>query len=145
MASQVSPNRYAVEDFTFNDGLHVPKGSLISWVAVHNQIDPSIEPNPEQFDPTRGYLKRQVSDKEATRHLAGQPSLENLAFGFGSQACPGRTLALWVVKVVLARLIRDYEFRFGEHQGKPKSMQILEFVFPDPDAKLMVRRRRVVD
>ncbi|PVH92541.1 putative cytochrome P450 [Periconia macrospinosa] len=139
----ITPNRYAVEDFTFKDGLHIPKGALLGWVSIHNQVDPAIAPNPDRFDPMRSYRKRQVSAEEASKHLAGQPSLENLSFGYGSQACPGRNFAVSMLKMVVSRLLRDFEFKFDEHQTKPSNIHILEFIIPDPGAKLMMRRKMI--
>lgn len=124
------------------DGLQIPKGALLGWVSIHNQIDPAITPRPDAFDPLRSYRKRQASVAEAAKHLAGQPSLENLSFGFGSQACPGRNIAVSVLKMVVSRLLADYEFRFGDHQAKPSNIHLLEFIIPDPKAKLMMRRRK---
>lgn len=91
----------------------------------------------------RSYRKRQASAEEALKHLAGQPSVENLTFGFGSQACPGRNIAISVLKMVLSRLLHDYEFEFGEHQAKPSNIHLLEFIIPDPNAKVMMRKRRL--
>lgn len=131
-----------MEDFTFKDGLRIPKGALLGWVSIHNQVDHNIAANPEEFDPMRSYRKRQVSAEEATKHLAGQPSLENLSFGFGSQACPGRHIAVSVLKMIVSRLLSEYEFKFGENQAKPSNIHILEFIIPDPNAKLTMRKRR---
>jgi len=115
---------------------------LLGWVSIHNQINHDVAPNPEHFDPMRSYRKRQASAEEASAHLAGQPSLDNLSFGFGSQACPGRNIAVSVLKMVVSRLLLDYEFKFGEHQAKPSNIHLFEFIIPDPNAKLMMRKRR---
>lgn len=131
-----------MEEITFQDGLRIPKGALLGWVSIHNQIDPEIAPEPDKFDPMRSYKKRQMSDYEHSKHLAGQPSLENLSFGFGSEACPGRNIAVSVLKMVLSRLLRDYEFKFEDGQAEPKNIYLLEFIIPDPRAKLMMRKRK---
>jgi cytochrome P450 len=117
---------------------------LIGWVGIHNQIDPEITPDPELFDPMRSYRKRRSSPDEESNHLAGQPSRDNLSFGFGSQACPGRHIAVSIVKMVVSRLLVDYEFKFAEGKEKPSSVHLLEFIFPDPAAKLMMRKRKAV-
>jgi cytochrome P450 len=117
---------------------------LIGWVSIHNQIDPEITPNPKLFDPMRSYRKRHSSPEEEGKHLAGYPSMDNLSFGYGSQACPGRHIAVNVVKMVVSRLLVDYEFKFAEGKEKPRGVHLLEFIFPDPASKLMMRRRRLV-
>ncbi|KAI0124115.1 hypothetical protein BJ170DRAFT_72948 [Xylariales sp. AK1849] len=90
----------------------------------------------------RGFRKRNSSPGEESKHLAGQPSRENLSFGFGSQACPGRNIAVSVVKMVVSRLLLDYEFKMAEGEQKPMSIHLLKFIFPDPASKLMMRKRR---
>ncbi|PNP47762.1 hypothetical protein THARTR1_10447 [Trichoderma harzianum] len=140
----ITPNRYALESVTFKDGLHIPKGTLLGWVSIHNQVNPEIAANPEQFDGMRSYQKRRSSPDEANKHLAGQPSLENLSFGYGSQACPGRVIAVSMLKMIVSRLLRDYEFKFGEGQAKPSNIHLLEFIIPDPKAKVTIRKRRTV-
>lgn len=140
----VTPNRFATESFTFKDGLHIPKGSLLGWISIHNQIDPEVTPEPEVFDPMRCYRKRYSSPDEESKHLAGQPALDSLTFGFGSQACPGRYIAVNVIKMVVSRLLVDYEFKYAEGKAKPRSIHLLEFIFPDPASTLMMRKRQVV-
>ncbi|KAI0196452.1 cytochrome P450 [Astrocystis sublimbata] len=138
----ITPNRYAYQDVTFKDGLTVPKGALIGFVAVHNQIDPEIAPNPEVFDPMRSYRRRMVNAEERQKYMAGQPSKENFAFGYGAQACPGRNYAVAVLKMVLSRIIMDYEFKFPEGQTGPTKYHLMEFIIPDPRARLMMRKRK---
>ncbi|KAJ8130147.1 hypothetical protein O1611_g3484 [Lasiodiplodia mahajangana] len=138
----ITPNRYAYESVTFKDGLTIPKGALVGFVAIHNQIDPEIAPNPEVFDPLRSYRRRHSSPDERDKHLAGQPSKENFAFGYGSQACPGRNYAIAVIKMVLSRMLVDYEFKFVEGHTKPTKYHLMEFIIPDPTAKLLMRKRK---
>ncbi|KAI1258587.1 cytochrome P450 [Xylariaceae sp. FL1019] len=138
----ITPNRYAMEDVTFKDGLFVPKGSLLGFVSIHNQIDPQIAPEPERFDPLRSLRKRQSGPDEREKNLAGLPSRENFAFGYGSQACPGRHIAVNVLKMVTSKLVTEYEFKSPPGRaGKPNNIHLLEFIFPDPAATIMMRKR----
>ena len=80
----------------------------------------------------------------------GQPYLrqfsttdENHAhFGHGRYACPGRYVASMEIKMVVARLLMDYEWKFPEGSGKPKQLSLLEFNFSDPSAKIMIREKK---
>ncbi|TRX91613.1 hypothetical protein FHL15_007395 [Xylaria flabelliformis] len=140
----ITPNRYAVQSVTFKDGLVVPKGALLGFVGIHNQIDPAIAPQPELFDPLRSYRKRHSAPDEMTKHLAGHPSQENFAFGYGGQACPGRLIAVNVLKMVTSRLVTEYEFQSPPGRaGQPNKIYLLEFIFPDPAATIMMRKIRV--
>ncbi|KAI0458270.1 cytochrome P450 [Xylaria acuta] len=138
----ITPNRYAYESVTFKDGLTIPKGALVGFVAIHNQIDPEIAPDPQVFDPMRSYRKRHSSPEEKDKHLAGQPSKENFAFGYGAQACPGRNYAVSVLKMVLSRILVDYEIKSIDGHKSPTKYHLMEFIIPDPTAKLMMRKRK---
>ena len=92
----------------------------------------------------RSYRKRHSSPGEEGKHFAGQPSVDNLGFGFGSQACPGRHIAVNLIKMVVSTLLKDHEIKFAEGKGKPKAVHLVEFTFPDPASKLMMRKRRGV-
>jgi cytochrome P450 len=62
-------------------------------------------------------------------------------FGHGRQACPGRLFAVAEIKMILARLIVDYDFQFAGHGGRPRSLTIDEMVFPNPFAKLSITKK----
>jgi cytochrome P450 len=142
LLAAVTPNRYAYESVTFKDGLTIPKGALVGFVSIHNQIDPEIAPDPDAFDPMRSYRKRYSSPDERDKHLAGQTSKENFSFGYGQQACPGRNYAVNVIKLVLSQMLVDYEFKYVAGNTKPTKYHLLEFIIPDPTAKVMMRKRR---
>jgi cytochrome P450 len=91
----------------------------------------------------RSYKKRYSSPQQTNKHLAGQTSPDNLAFGYGKLACPGRAFSVGEVKLILARLLSQYEFQFPERiQSRPKNLYADENVFPDPNANVMIRIRR---
>ncbi|KAI1428890.1 cytochrome P450 [Xylaria sp. FL1777] len=137
------PQRIALEPLTLKDGTHIPKGSRICWAGSSHMNDPSVTPRPEVFDPMRSYRKRHSSADQMNKHLAGQTSPDNLGFGYGKLACPGRHFAVGVTKLVLARLLVEYEFKFPDHvTSRPKTLNADEFLFTDPGTKIMMRLRR---
>lgn len=100
---------------------------------------------PERFDPLRSYRKRHADyDKNKYRFTAGQTNAASLSFGYGSQACPGRYFAVAEIKLVLMRLLLDFEFRHPDGKTRPQTMYADENVFMDPGAKLMMRTRKDV-
>ncbi|RYP17317.1 hypothetical protein DL765_004608 [Monosporascus sp. GIB2] len=138
----LGPQREALEPLTLKDGTYIPKGSRISWAGHHHMNDPAITPNPEAFDPMRSYRKRHASPDQMNKHLAGQTSPDNLAFGYGKLACPGRAFSVGEIKLILARLIRQYDFKFPEGKTRPLNMYADENVFPDPEGRIVMRRRK---
>ncbi|RWA03662.1 hypothetical protein EKO27_g11441 [Xylaria grammica] len=140
----LSPQRVALQPYTMKDGTHIPKGCRIAFANGEHQMDPEITPDPLKFDPMRAYRKRQSSEQQYDRNQAVLTDLNNnLTFGYGNQACPGRFLGVAEVKFLLARLLSEFDFKYPEGKSMPKTMYADENVFVNPSAKLMMRKRKV--
>ncbi|KAI0554734.1 cytochrome P450 [Xylaria curta] len=137
----LSPQREAMESLTLSDGTYIPKGSRISWAAYNHINSHVITPNPENFDPMRSYRKRHAAPDERNKHLAGQTDVNNLTFGYGKLACPGRAFAISEVQMILVKILMDFDFKFPTGKGRPKDMFADEQMFPDPSATILIRRR----
>ncbi|KAK6222459.1 P450 monooxygenase [Colletotrichum tabaci] len=122
-------NRRAEEPITLSDGTFLPKGTLLT-VATHNTRDPALwGPSPERFDGHR-FLRMRERPGHENRWQFISTSPEFLAFGHGMHACPGRFFASNEIKIVLAHLVMNYDWRVvGE--TPPGSMFASRFV-PDP-------------
>lgn len=138
----MAPQRFTTVPITLKDGTLIPAGAKVGFPSYHHMNDPETTPNPETFDPLRSYRKRHASPDQMTKHIAGQTSMTNLAFGYGNQACPGRYLAVGEAKMILARLLSDFDFKFKEGQTRPQSIGADENMMPDPSVKVLMRRRR---
>ncbi|KXX73114.1 Ent-kaurene oxidase [Madurella mycetomatis] len=140
----LNPQRLAYESITLKDGTHIPAGTRLAFAAKDYQMDPAVYPDPFVFDPMRNYRKREKSSRPGERELlrAGVTNPENLAFGYGNQACAGRHFAVAEIKLVMARLLYEFEFKFPDGKGRPKNMYINENIFTDQDATIMMRKRR---
>lgn len=133
----------ALQPYTLKDGTHIPKGCRIAFANGDHQMDPEITPDPFTFDPMRSYRKRQSSRLQHDRNQAVLTDLNNnLTFGYGNQACPGRFLGVAEVKFLLARLLTEFDFKYPEGKSMPRTLHADENVFPEPSAKLMMRKRR---
>lgn len=114
-----------------------------------------MTPNPHAFDPMRSYRKRRAGRDGENMHrfVVGQTNPDDMSFGYGGQACPGRYFAAAEMKLLLMRLLREFDFApssevaVGEGVGegvrkRPRSITADENVILDPAAKVMMRRRR---
>ncbi|RYP67897.1 hypothetical protein DL771_007005 [Monosporascus sp. 5C6A] len=137
----LSPQRVAIESITLKDGLHIPAGARVGFPHHQYQMDPSVTPDPDKFDPLRSYRKRRASPDMINKFQAVQLDLSNLTFGYGSQACPGRFFAVTEIKMILARLLHEYDIQFPPMKARPQTLHPDENVFLDPNAKLMMRKR----
>ena len=75
------------------------------------------------------------------KHAMAVPDKERLVFGHGKQACPGRFFAVNEMKMILARFLIGYEFKYPEGKSRPRNFFLEEYIIPDPRAKLMMRNR----
>ncbi|RCI12737.1 hypothetical protein L249_1273 [Ophiocordyceps polyrhachis-furcata BCC 54312] len=126
--------RMAKQDMRLYDGTRVRSGTVLAFAAC--------EPD-EPFDPMRSYRLRRASwPDQRDGHRAGAAHRANLTFGYGSQACPGRHFAVAEVKLVVARLLLEFDFKFLPRQSRPWTFDLNEMVLVNPWAKMLMRRRR---
>ena len=48
------------------------------------------------------------------------------------------------MKIVLSRILLNYEMKFPKGQGRPRNMKILELSFQDPAGRIMLKRRGLI-
>lgn len=121
----------------------MPAGAKIGFPSFEHQHDPAVvTPDPALFDPMRSYRKRHAAPEERNKHLAGQPHPDNLVFGYGTQACPGRHFAVAETKLILVRLLSEYDVRHVEGKSRPRTFYAGDNAFLSPGATLMMRKRK---
>ncbi|KAI1206320.1 cytochrome P450 [Annulohypoxylon truncatum] len=147
---------------TFHDGTHVPAGTYAALPIHAIENDAAHTPDPEVYDGLRSFRAREQFEQQSNAAAADKsgnvdnnnklasakefqfstPTRTVLNFGYGKAACPGRFFASVVIKMVVVRLITEYEFRFLPGTGRPKNVMLYEFLFPWPWQKVLVRRRK---
>ena len=67
---------------------------------------------------------------------------DHLIYGYGTQACPGRFFAVHEAKVVLARILANYDFKLKD-KGGPHPMSGADGILTkaDPSTKFLFKRR----
>lgn len=75
-----------------------------------------------------------------SRHLAATPDETYLPFGYGQHACPGRFFAINELKVLLAYIICNYEFKTTDGR-RPGNFFFGLGVIPNPSAQLLFKAR----
>ncbi|KAI0862108.1 cytochrome P450 [Xylaria cubensis] len=147
--------RDTCQDVTLSDGLFLPKGTFVVANLYQITHDPDIvqsDSDPNSFDGLRYYkmrnklLKIGVGEKEvAGKHQFVSVSNSSMMFGYGKHACPGRFFASNEIKIILAKLLVAFDFETpagvtGRYESKSWEMSN----YPDPDKKIMMKRRIVV-
>lgn len=132
-------SRVADETVKLSDGIIIPKGAKLT-VPNTRLTDPSLFANPEEFDGHRFYELRQKPNNES-KHQFVTTSNDYLPFGHGKHACPGRFFASNEIKVILAHLLLQYDFKFPDGQGRP----VRNFFGLDrgmnPESRVLFKRR----
>lgn len=134
-----------VDDLTTEDGILLPKGALVSVLAHPAQCDEEAFTDPTKFDPWRFSRVREQCPEGGDKSSLVSLGPQNLPFGLGRHACPGRFLLDFELKMILAYLFTNYDVELHpEHEGKrPQSMWFAEAIFPPKEGKIRVRRREV--
>ncbi|KAI9900922.1 hypothetical protein N3K66_005184 [Trichothecium roseum] len=138
----VSPQRLGTEDIVLKDGLRIPAGTRFTFASSEHHLDPNIFDSPERFDPLRSYNRRLSAPDRRDQHRAGMTGADNLAFGHGLQACPGRRFAVAQVKMLIARLLYDFEFKLEEGQVRSKIAYSNETAYSNEQQTILIRKRR---
>lgn len=135
-------SRKVLKPFTLSNGQAIPAGVTIEIPSHAIYQDTENYPDSSTFDGFRFYRLRQQGG--VTNHARNQfvtTNEQNLGFGYGRHACPGRFFAANEIKMILARLILEYDFknadgvteRYPNHEmGRGTS--------PDPTKALLFKR-----
>lgn len=139
----------AKEGLVTEDGIHLPKGAMVSILAYQSQTDPTTFKEPFKYDPFRFSRPRE----DAADARTGKAGLNNLSFvsssvdylpwNHGKHACPGRFLVDFEFKMILGYALAHYDLELPESYGgkRPPNTWFVGFGIPPLDAKIRVRRR----
>ncbi|KAI9465948.1 cytochrome P450, partial [Lactarius psammicola] len=134
-------HRLALRPFTFSNGVTVPAGTLVAAPTGAINRDGEIFPNPEEFDGFRFAKPREGDGNAVAVRQALSTSADNLTFGIGRHACPGRFFAVNEVKALLAHVVVTYDIKFEEGKQAPRSLYIGSTRIPG-NANAMFRKRQ---
>jgi ent-kaurene oxidase len=148
LTTAVTFERIITRNYVMSDGFRIPANTQIGVPTQAISMDPTIYPEPEKFDGWRFYnMKQDITDKGTAGKLAFSSSNhESMTFGYGRHACPGRWFAGNEIKMIMAYLLENYEFRFPDGktglENRPPSMNVETQFLPNHDAMIEVRRRK---
>lgn len=132
--------RTATADITLDNGLSIPKGTRLG-VSTHAQWDPQVYPNPEEFQVDRFVKLRERPGEENVWQLSTTRP-EQIAFGHGIHACPGRFLAANEIKIMLCHLLLKFDWKISADSPPIVPVQNGIMLDSSPMVKVDVRERQ---
>ncbi|KAK0758270.1 hypothetical protein N5P37_009572 [Trichoderma harzianum] len=133
-----SVTRSVLKPFQLKSGLTLRPGNIItspSWM-IHRDED--NYPKAHEFDPYRFY--DETTNTATTKATTASNTF--LAYGYGSQMCPGRYLGVRMTQIIFAKLLMRYDALFeGDKRAKPDNIVMPGQVLPSYYAKIVLKLR----
>ncbi|TFK91861.1 cytochrome P450 [Polyporus arcularius HHB13444] len=139
--SLTAMTRKAMKDIVLADGTFVPRGTLITAASYPTHHDEALYENALVFDPFR-YARMRAAESEGMKHQFVHTSVDNISFGHGRHACPGRFFAANELKAMLAYIVLNYDLKLPTSGPRPDNLYFSSNVIPPPVADILFRRRR---
>nr|QEG13904.1 steroid 14alpha-hydroxylase [Curvularia lunata]QEG13905.1 steroid 14alpha-hydroxylase [Curvularia lunata]UXP88658.1 steroid 14alpha-hydroxylase [Curvularia lunata] len=140
--TMTSFTRRARKGITLSNGQYIPAGVIIEVPSAAIYQDNAFYPSSDSFDGFRAYKARSTGKAaDIARNQFVTSNEENLTFGYGRHACPGRFFAANEIKMMITRLILDYDIKMpnGEKERYPQ-IEIGKMSIPDPTKTLAFKR-----
>ncbi|SMY20802.1 unnamed protein product [Zymoseptoria tritici ST99CH_1A5] len=127
--------------FVTSTGHRIPAGSTVMIRAHPINRDRKLwGDNADQFDGFR-FSKLRDMPGNALKYQHTSTGTDNINFGHGIWACPGRFFASAQLKVILAELLRRYDIMRSPQTPNPGQLHYGLAVVPDPEAEVLFRKR----
>ncbi|KAK7953824.1 Cytochrome P450 monooxygenase ATR2 [Apiospora saccharicola] len=118
--SQARFPRYMTKPVTLKDGTQIPSGIFIETPLGPVNNDPKLYPEPDVFDPYRFHDLRNATKPDPINYKTREQyqfvtvTKENMAFGYGKHACPGRFFAANEIKLIMIHILLRYNLRMPD-------------------------------
>ncbi|KKO98194.1 cycloheximide-inducible-1 [Trichoderma harzianum] len=146
----ITCRRKALVSYTFQDGSSIKKGD---WACIPQRAmmqNGTRYRDPQTFDGFRfAHDNAQHQQHEQSTELPGQKESkftdatpEWPIWGLGNAACPGRFYASLVTKLILIRILEDWECKILEPEA-PRSMTWRSSIVPRSSTIIMFRKKHL--
>ncbi|KAL6820465.1 cytochrome P450 [Trichoderma sp. SZMC 28015] len=146
----ITCRRKALLSYTFQDGSSIKKGD---WACIPQRAmmqDGTRYRDPQTFDGFRfAHDNAQHQQHKQSTDIPGQKeskftdaTLDWPIWGLGNAACPGRFYASLVTKLILIRILEDWECKILEPEA-PKSMTWRSSIVPRSSTIIMFRKKHL--
>ncbi|KAK0630464.1 ent-kaurene oxidase [Bombardia bombarda] len=141
--------RFVEKPVTLKDGTKLPAGVVVETPHIAITRDPKLFPNPNTFNPHRfanlraGLSPDPIGYKNTEQYQFVTTTKENASFGYGRHACPGRFFAANEIKLIVARLLLDYDIRLPDGVSERyRNIVVASVVNADSSREVLLRKMR---
>jgi unspecific monooxygenase len=124
-----STSLQAIKPITI-EGITIPSGTKIFWSMLAAGRDPESYPQPDKFLPER-WLEEEK----------GSLSLPMIDFGSGAHRCLGEHLAMLEATIMLAQLLRNFDWELVNGRSSLENLQQNLLIYPSDGMPLRFRLR----
>ncbi|KAI0141717.1 cytochrome P450 [Xylariaceae sp. FL1272] len=136
--------RFSLKSYTFKDGLHIPRGTVVSFPTASYNLDPASMSmaDASTFNGKR-WLHRRAGFHTSKYQFASLAE-DSFDWGSGPHACPGRFMADITIKLILISLITRYDMKLvDDAKERPAESKRFLDLTPDTSTPVMIRDIRV--
>ncbi|KXN83234.1 Ent-kaurene oxidase [Leucoagaricus sp. SymC.cos] len=137
--------RITLKDWTTSDGTVIPAGTLVGIAAAAMNRNEASFPEADKF---RGFrfaeMRKGDGELDSIRHQMVSLETDQIVFGHGRHACPGRFLAVNEIKAMFAHILMNYDVQLESgSKERPPNLAIEASIIPNQKAKMMFRKKKV--
>lgn len=144
--SSMNMIRKTLKDWTLSDGTHIPVDSFIAIANHAMHKDEAQFPDAHTFKAFRfSEMRDGDGELDSIKHQMVSLDFDQIVFGHGRHACPGRFFAVNEIKAMLAHILLEYDVQFENGSlERPPNAYFEAAIIPNPRAKVMFRKRQMV-
>jgi len=137
-------SRKALKDWTLSDGTLIPAGTFFGIAGDAMNKDEMSFPDARTFKGFRfAELREGDGGLDAIKHQMVFISPDQVGFGYGRHACPGRFFAVNEIKAMFAHILLNYDVQLENgSMDRPANRHFAQTMTPSVTAKVMFRKRR---
>lgn len=128
-----------VQKDTVLNGVLLKRGQFVTMSGRARTMDPVVFEEPELYKGLRFCEEDKIAEHRVRTFATVDTDI--LAWGAGRSACPGRLIADLTAKVFLISLLNAYDLALVDGKSLERGV-FHEFVFFNPEGKLLLRRRK---
>ena len=131
--------RLAEKDVELSHGVKLRKGDMVMVTTPQSMGDPEVFEDPDRFIGDRFLKLRELPGNENKWQYV-TTSTDHIGFGHGQHACPGRFFAGNELKIALAHMLLQYDWKIADGYTA-RNIEKAQGIIPDPTVKISYKRR----